>query len=110
MRFGNKSWLKFIHKCYLFRNHERCNRGRYRRNSSNWILPFDYKWNADFDGVKNYVKKITVTALENGIPPNIVLNVNFPKLKSNQINGIKFADKQKQGGLKNSIKEPIQWV
>ena len=55
----------------------------------------DYKWNADFDSVKNYVKKITVTALENGIPPNIVLNVNFPKLKSNQINGIKICRQAK---------------
>ncbi|MAQ62431.1 MAG: 5'/3'-nucleotidase SurE [Flavobacteriales bacterium] len=55
----------------------------------------DYKWNADFDGVKNYVKKITVTALDNGIPPNIVLNVNFPKLKSNQINGIKICRQAK---------------
>ena len=50
----------------------------------------DYRWSADFDAIENYVKKITLSALENKIPSNVVLNVNFPKLKEEEIRGIKI--------------------
>ena len=40
----------------------------------------DYRWSADFDAIGNYVKKITLSALENKIPSNVVLNVNFLKI------------------------------
>ena len=55
----------------------------------------DYRWNADFDAIRNYVKKITLGALENKIPPNIVLNVNFPRLKEEEIKGIKICRQAK---------------
>ena len=55
----------------------------------------DYRWGADFSAIKNYVKKITLSALVNKIPSNVVLNVNFPKLKVNQINGIKICRQAK---------------
>ena len=55
----------------------------------------DYRWSADFDAIGNYVKKITLSALENKIPSNVVLNVNFPKLKEEEIKGIKICRQAK---------------
>ena len=49
----------------------------------------DYSWQANFDAVTDYVKTITLNALKNGMPQGVVLNVNFPKLKKNEIKGIK---------------------
>ena len=49
----------------------------------------DYSWEADFEVISEHVKSITVNALKNGIPKGVVLNVNFPKLKKNEIKGIK---------------------
>jgi 5'-nucleotidase len=39
----------------------------------------DYSWNANFDVLKEEIKKITLNVLENGLPEGVVLNVNFPK-------------------------------
>ncbi|MDG3584071.1 5'/3'-nucleotidase SurE [Galbibacter pacificus] len=50
----------------------------------------DYSWEANFDAVKEYAKTITKSALKNGIPKGVVLNVNFPKLKDDKIKGIKI--------------------
>ena len=50
----------------------------------------DYRWNADFNAIKEYVKKITISAIKNKIPSNVVLNVNFPKLQKEEIKGIKI--------------------
>lgn len=55
----------------------------------------DYDWNADFEQVKSFVKKITLQTLENGLPPATILNVNFPKLKESQIKGIKVCRQAK---------------
>ena len=41
----------------------------------------DYRWSANFEAIRDYVKKITLSALQNKIPSNVVVNVNFPKLK-----------------------------
>lgn len=49
----------------------------------------DFSWNADFEGLKPYIKKITEQVLQNGLPDGTVLNVNFPHLK-NEIKGIKI--------------------
>ncbi|MEE3020841.1 MAG: 5'/3'-nucleotidase SurE, partial [Bacteroidota bacterium] len=38
----------------------------------------DYAWDADFDSLSSFVKKITQSALKNKIPESTVLNVNFP--------------------------------
>ncbi|RXP45182.1 5'/3'-nucleotidase SurE [Lutibacter sp. HS1-25] len=48
----------------------------------------DYSWNADFEPLKSYIKKIALNVLENGLPDGVVLNVNFPK--NNQFEGIKI--------------------
>ena len=55
----------------------------------------DYKWTADFNPLRKYIKQITTKALSNGIPENVVLNVNFPKLKEEQIKGIKICRQAK---------------
>lgn len=55
----------------------------------------DYDWNADFDTIKPFIEKITLEALENGIPKDVVLNVNFPKLKKDAIKGIKICRQAK---------------
>ena len=50
----------------------------------------DFKWNANFKPFKEYIKKISLEALEKGIPKDVVLNVNFPLLKNGKIKGMKI--------------------
>jgi 5'-nucleotidase len=50
----------------------------------------DYDWNADFEQIKSYIKTISLEVLKNKLPEGVVLNVNFPKLKENEIKGIKI--------------------
>lgn len=49
----------------------------------------DYNYHADFRPSKEFVKQITLSALENGIPEGVVLNVNIPNLKKEEIKGVK---------------------
>ena len=55
----------------------------------------DYDWNANFEEIKPFVKKIAAEVLKNKLPEGTVLNVNFPKLKQNEIKGIKIARQAK---------------
>ena len=55
----------------------------------------DYDWNANFEPVKTFVKTITLEVLEKGLPENVVLNVNFPKLEEKEIKGIKICRQAK---------------
>ena len=55
----------------------------------------DYNWNADFESLRNFIKKITLTAINKGIPNGNALNINFPKLKENEIKGIKICRQAK---------------
>jgi 5'-nucleotidase len=55
----------------------------------------DYDWNADFEPVKSFVKKIVEETLTKGLQEGVVLNVNFPKLKENEIKGIKICRQAK---------------
>jgi 5'-nucleotidase len=55
----------------------------------------DYNWNADFEAVKDFVKIITLEVLQNGLPKGVVLNVNFPKRKKEDIQGIKICRQAK---------------
>lgn len=55
----------------------------------------DYDWNADFETIKSFVKKIALETLEKGLPEGVVLNVNLPKLKENEIKGIKICRQAK---------------
>ncbi len=55
----------------------------------------DYNWEADFEVLKEHIQKITLQVLENGLPEGVVLNVNFPKLKKEEIKGIKICRQAK---------------
>ena len=55
----------------------------------------DYNWNADFEAVKPFIKKIALEVLKNKLPTSVVLNVNFPKLKQDQIKGFKVCRQAK---------------
>ena len=49
----------------------------------------DYSWEADFSAAETHVKQLVRQALANGIPKGVVLNVNIPKAKNDEIKGIK---------------------
>ena len=55
----------------------------------------DYDWNADFETLNILVKKIVLQVLKNGLTEGTVLNVNFPKLKHDEIKGIKICRQAK---------------
>jgi len=55
----------------------------------------DDNWNADFETIKPFIKKIALEILTNKLPEGVVLNVNFPKLKHDQIKGIKVCRQAK---------------
>ena len=55
----------------------------------------DYQWNADFEPVKNAIRKIAKEVLANGLPAGVILNVNFPKLKEKDLKGIKICRQAK---------------
>lgn len=53
----------------------------------------DYSWDANFEFIKPYIKKIVLEVLEKGLPEGVVLNVNFPK--TDHIKGIKICRQAK---------------
>lgn len=55
----------------------------------------DFDWNANFDSIAPYVKAIAAKVLENGLPQQTVLNVNFPKRKQEDIKGIRICRQAK---------------
>lgn len=55
----------------------------------------DYEWNADFEPIKPYIKKIALEVLTKKLIEGTVLNVNFPKLKFEEIKGIKICRQAK---------------
>lgn len=55
----------------------------------------DFSWKADFDQIKPFVRKIIKEVLAFGLPEGVVLNVNFPKLKKEDIKGIKICRQAK---------------
>ena len=55
----------------------------------------DYDWNADFSQGRKFIKKIALEVLEKGLPEGVVLNVNIPKLKENEIKGMKICRQAK---------------
>lgn len=55
----------------------------------------DYRWEADFEQVKPFVKRIALETLKNGLTLGTILNVNFPKLQQDDIKGIKICRQAK---------------
>jgi len=76
----------------------------------------DFSWNADFNPIRKYVKKITEQALLKGIPKDVVLNVNFPKRKEDEIKGIKVCRQAKANWVeefdkrKNPMGRDYYWL
>jgi 5'-nucleotidase len=50
----------------------------------------DYSWNANFEAAKPYVKSIVENVLKEGLPKDVVLNVNIPNLSKKELKGIKI--------------------
>ena len=50
----------------------------------------DFSFEADFDQAKDFIQEIVLKTLKNPMPKGIVLNVNIPKLKKEEIKGIKI--------------------
>ncbi len=55
----------------------------------------DYNWNANFEEIKTFVKKIATEVLSNKLPEGVILNVNFPKLSAEEIKGVKICRQAK---------------
>lgn len=55
----------------------------------------DLSINADFAASKKIVKKVAESVLKNGLPKGVCLNVNIPKLKFDEIKGIKICRQAK---------------
>ncbi len=49
----------------------------------------DYNWGANFEPCGSFVKTIVENVLENGMPKDVILNVNIPKATKDEIKGIK---------------------
>lgn len=50
----------------------------------------DFAWDADFSPAKPFIQNIVKRTLENPLPKGIVLNVNIPNVKQEDIKGIKI--------------------
>ena len=76
----------------------------------------DYRWNANFSDSKKFIKKITLNALKNKIPKDVVINVNIPVLKESEIKGIKICRQAKSYWLeefdkrKNPLGQEYYWL
>ena len=55
----------------------------------------DFRWEANFKPLEKFIRRITLEAIRNGIPKDVVLNVNFPKLKEKEIKGIRVCRQAK---------------
>jgi 5'-nucleotidase len=66
----------------------------------------DYAWDADFESIKPYIKKIAQETLIRGLPYGTLLNVNLPVPASGQIKGIKIC-RQAQAKWKEDFDQRI---
>ena len=76
----------------------------------------DYSWNADFSQSQDLIRKITLNALNNGIPKGVVLNVNIPAVKKSDIKGVKICRQAKAYWVeefdkrKNPLGQEYYWL
>ena len=76
----------------------------------------DYSWNADFSQSKDFIRNITLNALNNGIPKGVVLNVNIPAVKNSDIKGVKICRQAKAYWVeefdkrKNPLGQEYYWL
>ncbi len=55
----------------------------------------DFDINADFSATTIYIEKLIASVLKNKLPTGVCLNVNFPKLKADEIAGLKICRQAK---------------
>ncbi len=55
----------------------------------------DYRWDADFEPAKHFVRLIAKDVLQNHLPKGVALNVNIPKLPLEEIKGVKVGRQAK---------------
>ncbi len=55
----------------------------------------DYSIDADFGATTEYIKKLISSVLSNDMPKGVCLNVNFPKLKAEELAGLKICRQAK---------------
>jgi 5'-nucleotidase len=72
----------------------------------------DYGIDADFDSAEKYIDKIIVQALKNKMPKGVCLNVNIPKLKYDEIKGIKVCRQAKANWVEEfeETTRPLQQI
>jgi 5'-nucleotidase len=58
----------------------------------------DFDWNADFETMKPFIRKITLEVLENSLPQGSSVKREFPKLTKEHIKGIKICRQAKALG------------
>lgn len=61
----------------------------------------DYDINADFSATTPFIEKIISSTLKEPLPKGVCLNVNFPKLKADEINGLKVCRQAKAGWVED---------
>lgn len=66
----------------------------------------DFSWDADFSQAKDYIQTIVRNTLKSPMPKGVVLNVNIPKLKKEEIKGIKIC-KQANAKWEESFDERV---
>lgn len=55
----------------------------------------DFSYSADFSQARDFIKKIVLESLNQKMPKGMVLNVNIPKLKKEEIKGVKVCRQAK---------------
>jgi 5'-nucleotidase len=58
------------------------------------LFPLDFEWNADFETMKPFIRKITLEVLENRLPQGRIKR-QFPKINKDNIKGIKICRQAK---------------
>jgi len=66
----------------------------------------DYKWDADFEACKEFVRNITLNVLKHKLPEGVVLNVNIPNVKKEEIKGVKIC-RQALGNWKEDFDKRV---
>jgi len=66
----------------------------------------DYNWDANFDACKEFVRNITLNVLKHKLPEGVVLNVNIPNLKREEIKGVKIC-RQALGNWKEDFDKRV---
>jgi len=64
----------------------------------------DFSSDADFSHTKEYIKLIALKILEKGLPAGVALNVNFPKISTEPLKGIKIC-RQTDAVFKETFEE-----